>query len=293
MTRAEGVVINRFWIGHTWATKFHILSQGHHNSSCTSSHSSRTASPVSHKNSYMNHINIYSFSDVLSPQCALGATLYQCYVHLAAQCIIHPNWASGATILQQPVHLAIPGVLGPQWAIWATIWTMSRSSHFRMFCVPNEPWEPLYVSPVSPGNHHISKFCTSNHSGRTGSPVSHRSHYMRHAMIYPFPDIVFWQWALGATSYQCHVHVDVRCIMCPPYSPGSLHASKPVTFSYFGRSRSPMSHMSHYMNHVKIYPFSDILCPHWALGATLYQCHIHIAVRCTMCPHWALGATRL
>ena len=101
------------------------------------------------------------------------------------------------------------------------IWTMSRSSHFRMFCVPNDPWEPLYVSPVSPGNHHISKFCTSNHSGHTGSPVSHRSHYIRHAMIYPFPDILFRQWALGATSYQCHVHVDVRCIMCPHWAPGA------------------------------------------------------------------------
>ena len=229
VTRAEGVVINRFWIGHTWATKFHILSQGHHNStSCTSSHSSLTASPVSHKNSYMNHVNIYSFSDVLSPRCALGATLYQCYVHIAAQCIIHSHGASGATILQHPVHLAIPGVLGPQWAIGATIWTMSRSSHFRMVCVPNEPWSPLYVSPVSPGNHHISKFCTSNHSGRTVSPVSHRSHYMRHAMIYPFPDILFRQWALGATSYQCHVHVDVRRIMCPHWAPGAPMLQNPL-----------------------------------------------------------------
>ena len=46
------------------------------------------------------------------------------------------------------------------------------------------------------------------------------------------------------------------------------------------------------MNQVKIYPFSDVLCPQWALGATSCQCHIHIAVRCTMCPHWAPGATR-
>ena len=137
----------------------------------------------------------------------LLATLYQCYVHLAAQCIIHPHWTPGATILQHPVHLAIPGVLGPQWAIGATIWTMSRSSHFRMFCVPNEPWEPLYVSPVSPGYHHISKFCTSN---------------------YPFPDILFRQWALGATSYQCHVHVDVRCIMCPHWAPGAPMLQNPL-----------------------------------------------------------------
>ena len=78
-----------------------------------------------------------------------------------------------------------------------------------------------------------------------------------------------------------------------PLSPGSHQASAPFTFSYFGRSRSHVSHRSHYVNHVKIYPFSDVLCPQWALGATSYQCHIYIAVRCIMCPHWAPGATRL
>ena len=77
-----------------------------------------------------------------------------------------------------------------------------------------------------------------------------------------------------------------------PLSPGSHQASTPFTFSYFRRSRSPVSHRSHYMNHVKIYPFSDVLCPQWALGATSYQCHTHIAVRCITCPHWAPGATR-
>ena len=62
-----------------------------------------------------------------------------------------------------------------------------------------------------------------------------------------------------------------------PLSPGSHQASTPFTFSYFGCSRSPVSHRSHYINHVKIYPFSDILCPQWALGATSYQCLIHLA----------------
>ena len=77
-----------------------------------------------------------------------------------------------------------------------------------------------------------------------------------------------------------------------PLSPGSHQASTPFTFSWLRRSTSPVSHRSHYKNQVKIYPFSDVLCPHWALGATSCQCHIHIAVRCTMCPHWAPGATR-
>ena len=75
-----------------------------------------------------------------------------------------------------------------------------------------------------------------------------------------------------------------------PLSPGSDQASTPFIFTCF---RSPVSHRSHYMNHAKIYPFSDVLCPQWALEATSYQCHIHQAARCTMCPHWAPGATRL
>ena len=78
-----------------------------------------------------------------------------------------------------------------------------------------------------------------------------------------------------------------------PLSPGSHQASTPFIFSYLGRSRSPVSHRSHHMNQVKIYPFSDDLCPQWTLGATSCQCHIHLAARCTMCPHWAPGANRL
>ena len=147
-----------------------------------------------------------------------------------------PHWAPGATRLQRPFYLAIWDVPGPLWANGATIWTTSRSIHFRRL-----------MSPMSPGRHFISMSYTSS----------------------------------------CSMH------NVSPLSPGSHQASTPFTFSYFRRSRSPVSHRSHYMNHAKIYPFSDVSCPQWALGATSYQCHIHIAVRCTMCPHWASGATRL
>ena len=103
------------------------------------------------------------------------------------------------------------------------------------------------MSPVSPGSHFMSKSCTSSRSMHYVSPLSPRSH----------------------------------------------QASTPFTFSYLGRSRSPVTHRSHYVNHIKIYPFLDNICPQWALGATSYECHIHLAARCTMCPHWAPGATRL
>ena len=184
---------------------------------------------------------------------------------------------------------------------------------------------------------------------------------MNHTKIYPFSDDLCPQWALRTTSYQCLIHLAVRCTMCPhwapgatrlqrpfylaisnvpgplwaigattwttsrsihfwrltspmspestfipmsytssrsmhyvsPLSPGSHEASMPFTFSYLGRSRSSVSHMSRYMNHINISPFSSVLCPQWAIGATSYQCHIHIAIRSTMYPHWALGTIRL
>ena len=148
------------------------------------------------------------------------------------------------------------------------------------------------VTPLSPGSHQTSTPFKFSWLRRSGSPVSHRSHYMNQVKIYPFSDVLCPHWALGATSCQCHIHIAVRCTICPHWAPGHL-ASMPFTFSYFGRSRSPVSHWSHYMNHARIYPFSDDLWLQWALGATSYECHIHLAVPCTMCPHWAPGATRL
>ena len=103
-------------------------------------------SPVSHRSHYMNHANIYPFSDVLCPQWALRATSYQYHIHLAAWCIMCPHWALGATRLQRPLHIAISDVPGLLWAIGATIWTTSRSIHCQTFFVPNEPWEPLHIN---------------------------------------------------------------------------------------------------------------------------------------------------
>ena len=133
----------------------------------------------------------------------------------------------GATRLQRPLHLPISDVPGPLWAIGATICITPRSIHFQTFHVPN-----------SHGSHFISMSYTSG----------------------------------------CSMHY------VSPLSPGSHQASTPFTFSYFGRSRSPVSHRSHYMNHAKIYPFLDVSCPQWALEGTLYQCPIQPAVRCTTCP---------
>ena len=191
------------------------------------------SSPVSHRSHYMNHTKIYPFSDVSCPQWAMGATSYQCHIHLAARCTMCPHWAPGATRLQHPLHLAISDVPGPLWAIQEPLYESRQDlSIFRRF-----------MSPMSLGSHFIS-------------------------MSY---------------TYSCSMHY------VSPLSPGSHQASTPFTFSYFGRSRSPVSYRSHYMNHVKIYPFSDILCPQWALGATLYQCHVLLTVQCAMWPHWAPG----
>ena len=164
---------------------------GHHTStSCTSSHSMCSMSPVSHRIHHMKYIKMQSFPEVLFPQWALGDNLYQWFVDLTIQCFMCPHWAPRATIFQHPVYLAIPGVLGPQWTKGATICPdltisacclspMSPASHFKsMVCRTSHAMH--YASTRS---QHISKFYTFSHSGRTGSPVSRKSHYMSHVQI--------------------------------------------------------------------------------------------------------------
>ena len=121
------------------------LSPGSHQASTpfTFTHFRRSRSPVSHRSHYMNHAKIYPFSDVSCPQWAMGATPYQCHIHLAARCTMCPHWAPGATRLQHPLHLAVPG---PLWAIGVTIWITPRSILFQTFHVPNEPWKALYIN---------------------------------------------------------------------------------------------------------------------------------------------------
>ena len=141
------------WISYTSSRSMHYvspLSPGSHQASTpfTFSWLRRSRSPVSHWSHYMNHAKIYPFSDDLSPQWALGATSYQCHIHIAVRCTtcMCPHWAPGATRLQHPLHLAISDVPGLLWAIGATRWTTSRSIHFQTFFIPYEPWEPFHIN---------------------------------------------------------------------------------------------------------------------------------------------------
>ena len=166
---------------------------------------------------------------------------------------------------------------------------MSPGSHFIWMWYTSSR-SMHYVSPLSPGSHQASTPFTFSYFGRSRSHVSHRSHYMNHAKIYPFPDVSCPQWALAGSHFISISYTSSRSMhYVSPLSAGSQQASTPFTSSYFGRSRSPVSHRSHYINHVKIYPFSDILSPQWAPGATLYQCHVLPTVQCAMWPHWAPG----
>ena len=155
----------------------------------------------------------------------------------------------------------------------------------------------LMVCTTSHGIHyasnrgqHLSKFYTSSHSGCSGSPVSRRSHCMSYVKISPVLDVLCPQSA-HLTTMAC-VSSHSMCNVSP-VSPGGHHTSTSCTSSHAGPSGAPVSPGSHYMNHAEIYPFSDVTCPQWALGGTLYQWHIHLAIRCTTCPYWAPGATRL
>ena len=139
------------WMSYTSSRSMRYvspLSPGSHQVSTpfTFSYFGRSRSPVSHRSQHMNQVKIYPFPDVLCPQSALGATLYQCHIHIVVGCIMCPHWAPGATRFQHPLHLANSDVLGLMWAIGATIWITSRSIHFQTFFVPNAPWEPLHIN---------------------------------------------------------------------------------------------------------------------------------------------------
>ena len=86
------------------------------------------------------YIHFQTFSPIL------GATSYQCLVHLANRCTVYPHWAPGATRFQRPLHLPISDGPGPLWAIGATTRNTSRSIHFQTCNVPNEPWKPLRIN---------------------------------------------------------------------------------------------------------------------------------------------------
>ena len=172
------------------------------------------------------------------------------------------------------------------------------------------------MSPMSPGSHFISVSCTSSRSmcyvfqlslrshqastpfifsyyGRSRSHVSHRSHCMNHTKIYPFSDDLCPQWALGATSYQCLIHLAVRCTMCPHWAPGATRLQRPLHLPISDVPGPLWAIGATIWTTSRSIHFQTCICPQWALEATSYQCHIHLAARCTMFPHGALGATRL
>ena len=78
----------------------------------------------------------------------LGASSYQCHIHIAVRCTMCLDWAPGATRLQHPLHLPISDVPGPLRAIGTTTWATSRSIHFQTCNVPNEPWKPLHINVI-------------------------------------------------------------------------------------------------------------------------------------------------
>ena len=70
---------------------------------------------------------------------------------------------------------------------------------------------------------------------------------MNHAKIYSFSDDLCPQWALRATSYQCLIHLAVRCTMCPHWAPGATRLQRPFYLAIL-----------------------DVPGPLWALGATTW-----------------------
>ena len=98
------------------------------------------------------------------------------------------------------------------------------------------------------------------------------------------------------------------CILSEPQEP--LYEPH-VQLHLSGLSGTPVSHMSHYVSHVKIYPVLNFWCPQSAdlmsmacisslamcrvfpvsPGATILQNHVHLAILGLLHLHWAMGAT--
>ena len=170
-------------------------------------------SHVSHRSQYMNHVKIYPFSDVLCPQWALGATSYQCHIHIAVRCIMCPDWGPGATRFQRPLHLANSDVLGLLWAIEATIWTTSISIHFQTFYVPN------------PGSHFISMSYTSSQSMHYVSPLSPGSHQASTPFTFSYFGRSGPLWAIGATIWTTTRSIHFQTFFVPnePWEPPHIN----------------------------------------------------------------------
>ena len=204
----------------------------------------------------MSHTMIYPFSDILFRQWALGATSYQCHVHVDVWCIMCPHWAPGAPMFQNSLHLAILDVPGPLWAIGATTWTTSRSIHFQTFMSPLSPGSHLismsythsrsmhYVSPLSPGSHQASTSFTFSYFGRSGS--------LR---------------AIGATIWfkSRSIHFQTFFVPNEPWEPLYIMSCT--------SSRS-MCYVS---------PLSP--------GANIFHPPVHLAIPCGLGLQWGIGAT--
>ena len=93
------------------------------------------------------------------------------------------------------------------------------------------------------------------------STLSHRKYYMNHmSMTCRFIlDFLGPQWAIGATLFP--------------------------TYYVISRRYGPQCH-----------PYEDLaiqgtVCPHWAVGAIVYQSNIYLVIPDILCPQWVLGAT--
>ena len=75
-------------------------------------------------------------------------------------------------------------------------------------------------------------------------------------------------------------------------SPGSHYVSMPCIFRHFLSFGSPVSHRSQSMNHRWMVIFAGVLCPQWAIGATIWTtCMFGYFWAFLIYPQWAKGAT--
>ena len=136
-----------------------------------------------------------------------------------------------------------------------------------MFCFRSEPLcEPhvkLYLyrhsgSPCITGSHYISPLYTSGHSRAIWDASE------PYEPLYgPHQDLSSSGCSVSTISppYVNGMNIQPFNASCVPSELWGHHTSTSCTSSHSGSSSSPVSLGSHYMNHIKIYQFSDVLCP--------------------------------
>ena len=97
-------------------------------------------------------------------------------------------------------------------------------------------------------------------------------------------------WAPGATIHQRRISLAIWCVLILQWAVGATAWTTFPSVYYWAFCIPSDPQEPLYEPHAKLY--MGILGPQLALGATIYHCHVYLAIPSFLGPPWAIGATR-